>query len=230
MRTIYITLIVALLTACSDSSGPGNNAQITVYSTMDGASVRQSAAKSADPAVADDRVDSLRIRSVRILISRIKLKSSSGADRDVKTGPFVLISDSTLAEYKITSGEVPLGEYDAVKFEFHRFSGSELDFFRDDPVFGDFATADRWTAIIDGVYFDDGEEFEFEYKRPLTANLTINFRRPLEIETAGENGIMLQTDPAEIFMEDGWPLDPTEHNNEITIEKNIKDAIKARKK
>ncbi|MFP4528709.1 MAG: hypothetical protein ACLFQX_09180 [Candidatus Kapaibacterium sp.] len=231
MRNIIVMIILLVFAAgCSDSTGPEEKASLKVYTTMTSSTVRQSFDKGNDPTVLAERVDSLHIDRVRILVSRLKLKALNGPERDVKSGPFVLTGDSTFGEFMLTSGEIPPGEYEAVKFEFHRFSGSELEFFRNDAVFGDFATGDRWTAIIDGEYFEDGAAIPFVFRRAFTANLSINLRQPVSVAADEELDIILEIDPREVFMDAGWPLNPDSPDNGNIIEKNIKDAIKANKR
>lgn len=233
MRKLLLLIPAALLflVACEDdSSSPEGMADIQIYSDISNETVSSELAGKISQLM-DSHVDSINVSEMRVLISRIKFhrtEKAVGEDNDFKAGPFLLRADSTGDAYTIAEGTVPEGSYDKIKFELHRFSGSEVDEFDGDPVFGDFATNDRYSVIIEGTYYSGGEETAFIFNGDVTANLSLNFEPAVELTDDDENPITLEFDPVSLFMDNGTLMTPT-NENENEIEKNIKDAIKAYK-
>ncbi len=227
-RTLFSVLLVSLLACSDDTTSPDGMADVKVISSMNTKSVYSSNAG----AFQSHGVDSLVVTNFRILISSIKLHGYNDIDdkhESFKTGPYVLKADSTGSFYYLSEHTVPTGDYDKIKFEIHKFPESERVQYAGDTLFGEFATDDKYTILIDGYYYEDGERFSFEFKSNKTENLSLKFDPMLELNDDETNNIDLDIIPELLFVTDGAIIKPTEENWK-EIEKNIHKSIKALKK
>ena len=227
-RTLFLVLLVSLLSCADDTTSPDGMAQVKVISSMESKKVYSSNTGSFQ----SHGVDSLVVTNFRILISSIKLHAYNDNDdkyESLKTGPYVLKADSTGNFYYLSEHTVPTGDYDKIKFEIHKFSESERVQYIDDTLFGEFATNDKYTILIDGYYYEDGEKFSFEFKSNKTENLSLKFDPMLKLDDDGVNNIDFEIIPELLFVTDGAIIKPIEDNWK-DIEKNIHKSIKALKK
>ncbi len=242
IRTITGIATLALmmvLAACSDSTGPDAEGRITMQAKLTDNLVSAAMLDDKGESTLAEEVDSLTVSRVRILITELKLHQNGEPDDDstgtgnsdevVKTGPIVI--DATADTVMVFLSEpIPAGDYDKVKFEFHRFNGSEAPQYAGDPVFGDFVEGDRWSVIIEGESFKDGQGTPFVYRSDITANLSLNFPDKIEIEEDETATVIIEIDPIEVFKSGNGVLDPTDNSNESKIDNAIRSAIKALKK
>lgn len=226
--TLFLVLLVSFLACSDDATSPDGMADVKVVSSMESKKVYS----SNTGAFQSHGVDSLVVTNFRILISEIKLHGYNDNDdkhESFKTGPYVLKADSTGSFYYLSEHTVPTGDYDKIKFEIHKFSESERVQYIDDTLFGEFATNDKYTILIDGYYYEDGEKFSFEFKSNKTENLSLKFDPMLRLDDEGVNNIDFDIIPELLFVTDGAIIKPTEENWK-DIEKNIHKSIKALKK
>lgn len=227
-----------LIAACSDSTGPDGTGTVRMQAKLAGSVVNAALldTKGASPLGAGAEVDSLSISRVRILVTELKLHDKvdddttddDSEDRLVKTGPIVIDADSTGVKVFLTE-EIPAGDYDKVKFEFHRFNASQVAQYLGDTIFGPFVTDDRWSVIVDGTLYNGGQATPFTYRSDITANLSLKFPEEIEVPEGGTGVIVVEIDPIEIFKEGNGVLDPRDGSNESKIDNAIKSAIRALK-
>ena len=227
-KAMLLILLVSIIACQDDTTSPEGMAQVKVVSSMSNKSVYSSNTGSFQ----SHGVDSLVVTKFRILISSIKLHGYNDNDdkhESFKTGPYVLRADSTSSFYYLSEHTVPEGSYDKIKFEMHKFPESERVQYIGDTLFGEFATNDKYTFLIDGFYYEDGEKIPFEFKSNKTENLSLKFDPMLELNDDGVNNIDLDIMPELLFVVNGAIIRPTEDNWK-DIEKNIHNSIKALKK
>lgn len=229
-KGLFSIFFVLFLASCADdSTSPDGMAQVKVISSLESSTVKSA---PTEKGFLDHGVDSLEITNFRMLISSIKLHGKSeneDKDESFKTGPYVLRADSTGTFYYISEHSVPEGSYDKIKFEIHKFPESERVKFVNDIVFGEFATSDKYTILIDGYYYENGEKIPFAFKSNKTENLSIKFDPDIELNDDDVNNLDLHIRPELLFVKDGSILRPTEDNWK-EIEKNIHSSIKVLKK
>jgi len=237
LKALLLSGIIVLVVSCSGDSTQTEVPQkgtLKITSALPQTVVKTMAAKLKDDGILGQNIDSIVVGSVRILISELKLFSVNIErpldDNVQKTGPFVLNFDGSQVELLITSGLLPVGLYDKVKFEFHRFSASELPTYQNDPVFKDFATSDRYSVIIRGIYFIGNKPTAFTYNGTVTANLMLNILPPLQVAVNTVIVMQLNVNASDVFKKGSTVLDPTDSKNINDIDNNIKAAIKAVKK
>lgn len=227
-KAMLFILLVSIIACQDDTTSPEGMAQVKVVSSMSNKSVHSSNISG----FLEHGVDSLVVTKFRILISSIKLHGYNDNDEkyeSFKTGPYVLKADSTNSFYYLSEHTVPEGNYDKIKFEMHKFPESERVLYVGDTLYGEFATNDKYTFLIDGFYYEDGEKIPFEFKSNSTENLTLKFDPMLELTDDGVNNIDLDIMPELLFVANGTIIKPTEENWK-DIEKNIHKSIKALKK
>lgn len=237
MKKIFVSTItffvLVFLAGCSDSTSP-NEGTVNVVSEMVNPYVSMVNEKSKlNNEIQANEVDSIKITSVRILLSEMKLhstKTDSTDGKTLKTTPFLFHIDNLGNVIQLTSTSIPVGSYEKIKFEFHRFSSGEITQYANDPVLKDFATSDRYTVIINGTYFKNNLPTDFMYNSKITANLSFNFAPSIKIEDGATTTISIQVDPTLFFKINGSILDPTDSKNFSKIENEIKNSIKALKK
>lgn len=234
MKYTFIILATCLAVfGCSDdTTSPSGDASVSFSTTMSSSTVQTvSVAKKEN--IAASTVDSLKINNIRILISELKLHRDKEKDtvgnHKVKSGPLLLTLDAT-KKLELTSGSVPAGTYDKVKFEFHRFSSSEIAQYLNDAVFKDFVTDKRSTFIIEGMVYAGGVQTPFTYKSDATVNLSLNFDTPITLNSGTAYSVEISADPSVIFVKGKEILDPRDEKNNNDIDNAIKSAIKAMKK
>lgn len=223
-----------VLLSCSESTNNTGTASVKFFSNLKSSLVSINTVKDNDIALAKTTIDSLVITRVRILIEELKLyKSNEDTNKIgqiVKVGPLLFEADNLGNSKLICSGNIPVGIYDKVKFEFHRFSSSEVDTYKNDPLFQDFATNDRYSAIISGIAYKDGVANYFTFNSTFTANLALNFVSPIEFKENETIEILLELDPTVLFKIDNDVIDPRDNKNQNDIDNAFKSAIKALKK
>jgi hypothetical protein len=217
-----------LLGACTDETITNDQVNVTMKAELEGG-----AALNKMVALSGAEADSLKISRVRILISELKLhrdkEDTIAGDKSVKTGPMLITIDST-GTRTFSTGTIPAGSYDKLKFEFHRFSQSEVAGYLSDTTFADFVTNDRYTFIFDGTVYTNGQAFPFSYHSDATANLQLKFDPALALTGGSSVVIVVQVNPSVMLKDSGKILDPRDGSNESKIDNAIKSAIKALKR
>lgn len=238
MKKTFLLLVLAVSTfifSCEDSTSP-NYGTIEVKSEIINPQVTiQSEKKDNNNHIQTNEVDSIKSLYIRILISEIKLHPTKNDDNNgklIKDGPFVfsIMNEPNEQIQTSFSHSIEVGSYEKLKFEFHRFSSSELPKYQNDNEFKDFANQNRFSVIIAGKYYKGGKANNFTYNSTVTANLSFNFDTPVEIKEGAKQTLAIQIDPLQFFKKNGDILDPTNPKNISEIENGIKQAIKVVKK
>ncbi|MBK9248923.1 MAG: hypothetical protein IPM69_12615 [Ignavibacteria bacterium] len=234
LRSAIIISVCCIAVSCSESTSVSDTAQVQFYTQMDVNSVTTGSIKPGNSSILKGvTADSLKISRVRILVSNLKLhlskEDSNTSGHNVKVGPFLITIDSSGTRLNETS-TIPTGNYDRVKFEFHRFSSSEVSTYLNDAVFSDFVTGDRYTIIIDGTVYNGGVATPFTYKSDVTINLSLKFDNDIQFLQNATDGIVLLLRPRIIFKSGTSVLDPRDPGNESDIDNALKSAFHCIKK
>ncbi len=233
---ISIILLSVFLFSCSETTDFSSKPYVKVIAEMNSNVVSNAMMTIKNPDVQANDIDSIVIKDFRILLSRLKFQAKTGDndsnadEHEMKAGPFVLQLDSTGTSFTLANGEIPTGTYSKIKFELHRFDSNELTQWTDAPVYGDFATKDRYSVIIDGVIFEEDLQEEFTFNATVTANLMLDFEPEIVFEEGVDYTIVLEIDPNSAFVGKDGILDPRIQKDANDIENAIKSAFKALKK
>lgn len=227
--------IMSLASGCADSSSPSSDATVNTRTEMGSTSVSSATSKGAQTVLAAGLTcDSLHISSATLLISTLKMhhdESDSGEHGTIRTVPFIAEFDASLGARLVSTVTVPAGTYDRVKFEFHKLKDGLEDLLINDPIFGEFVSGGRYTAIIKGDVFVAGVSHPFVFRSSQTENVQVRIDPPASFEAGKTYDLILTFDPSAVFAQVlGRPLDPRDVDNQKDIEKQIKLAIKANKR
>jgi hypothetical protein len=225
---LFISALLMLgLNSCSDTTNPEGTTKVSFQGDLSQNTV--SATSTSKSNISASTVQSLTINRVRILVKEIKVTindvDNSVDDDKYKTGPYVIDAVYPLSP-DFADYTLPVGEIKKVKFEFHRFSSSQLATYASNPVFGPFATADRYSVIIEGKVTVDGVESNFTYNSDVTANLSLNPEKLAKLEENKDAILAIAIDPTVVFKNGSEILDPRDSKNESYIDNQIKSALK----
>lgn len=230
---LVIALVIFTVFSCSESTSPSKNAQVIIVSELSSSIVNKFLKDIDFASIVANQVDSIKVSRVRILMSRLKLfldKEDTNQGREIKAGPFIYEVTASGNMFVLAEASIPVGIYDKIKFDFHRFSSSEAAQFLNHPVFKDFATDNRYSVIIDGFSYKSDTPTNFTYRATTTANLLLKFSPSLNLTEESKTTISLQIDPNEFFKKSGDIIDPTDPKNANDIDNAIQKSIKALKK
>lgn len=243
INVVFLVLIFAVslfVYSCSNSTDPGDTGTLgkvsttVVYTPLAVSGLQKSGSVNA--------VDSVKITRVRVVLRKIKLKAEDnnevemeheedGHNSTKKLAPFVLDLNLSGAMQQISISNIPFGTYNKFKFEIHKVSQSEIDTLSvsQKATFADFLSGDRYSIIIDGNVYKNGQATAFTYKskvdvefeKTLSPNLVIS-------QTPTIFNLTLQVSSAGWFLDQNKSLlDPTNPNNFSVIENNLKSFLKA---
>lgn len=165
-----------------------------------------------------DNIGILVLDTVKVLIKDIKLNvaNNNQDSTNFKVGPYVLYLNLISNVNVISSGYIPVGTYDKVKFEIHKLGDNETP---PDPEFVD--VNGRYSVIAKGRY----NGISFVFKSDKSAHQKLTFPGNLQVTASGKSNITLQVRPFIWFIKNGVYLDPGDPANQNDIDNNIKDNI-----
>lgn len=244
---------------CSKSTNPVNAASgspgqvtLTAYLSQQGVSgLRKVSSVNA--------IDSISVTRVRVVIEHLKLKSTNNEDVEMnhedgtedhgynyghyedstqigehscqKLAPFVLDLSLTDTVQQIAIDNIPSGTYDGVKFNVHRVEQDDIDSLPStvQATFADFLAGDRYSVIIDGNYYQNGQATPFTYKSKIDADIELQINPPLMVDsTQSTVNLTLQINSAGWFVDhSNTLLDPTDPNNAYIIDQNLESFLSA---
>jgi hypothetical protein len=234
-KVIFSIMALAIsfaIYSCKDTNGPDNTATVTLRSELQNSTAKLATVKLTD-GTTKVGIDSIQVKRIRILLTEVKFHSAKEGDDSkdnlYKSGPLLYDVDSTGTKIEIASGTLPSGNYSQLKFEIHRFETSELSEFTNSALFKDFATSDRFSVIIDGIFYLGGNGTRFQYKGTPTINYICDFgKTPINLPGNQESVFYLTLDPNSFFRSDVEIFDPSSNSNS-QIDNLIKSAIRISK-
>jgi len=157
------------------------------------------------------------ITEAKALISKVEFEQESNQNNQIiKDAPFVVNfnTDGTLKE--ITTSYIIKDFYTKAKFQIHKVEDNESS---PDPEF--ISGSQRYSFIIKGTF--NGTPFVYKSKK--SANIVINFSNTVNINLKKMN-ITLVFNPAAWFAAGSNSLNPSDPQNETTIDDNIKSSFR----
>lgn len=207
-------LILLLLTSgCGDSTVNGNNE--SGGNTTDG---NTSVSTMLDNEVLDAM--SINITEAKALITEVELETEpSGTSQHIRIEPFVINFHIGGAVVTVTSGNLPSGTFNKIKFKIHKPEDTEPI---PDPEFREGTSGNqRYSFIIKGTY--NGSNFVYKSRKSM--NLLINLATPI-ITGNGSRNITVLVNPVLWFNSNGGILDPGNTGNADEIDDNLKNSFK----
>jgi hypothetical protein len=231
---ISISVFVVLcgfITGCSDTTEPSDDGNGTVVMSTEftsGGKVSRAFNPKTSPSLVP--VDSLKVTYTAIVVSNLKLHqdsidTDSTDDGTIKTGPFLLVFDSSGSHVAVSSS-VPAGTYDRIKFEIHKLRNIDDSL---EALLPDFVTNNATMKIM-GYVWVGGAQLPFTYYSSNTENIQVRFAPSVAIAENSTVNVTLQFDPASVFSDGGVVLDPRDPTNENSIRGNIHESFVVMKK
>lgn len=237
MKTVLLLTIAVVslifIASCSDSTSPSQDPNVNVIGELSTPFVNMIESDKSNDQTLNNEVDSIKIIRIRILMSRMMMffeNDNTTSGKVVKIEPFVYDLSLTGGVANLGKNNVPSGLYDKIKIEIHRFSSSETNQYANDPIFMDFANADRHTILIEGITYMDGNPSTFIFKSSAVANLSLKLEPSLNLKDNSETTLAIIADPNFFFKKWESILDPNNPNNAQDIENSLINTIKALKK
>lgn len=225
MRTLYkrvcaslaVVVCVSFVIGCS-TTDPSDEGEIRFTASIDNELVTSEMKASSDAVQGGSTVDSIRIVSVKVLISRLLMLSTKESDdsvanddnrgRAVKSGPLVVTFSRDSSAIALAT-PIPSGSYSRVKLEKHKFTPSEAATYVSNPTFAPFCQPERVTMIVSGwVYTSTEGERSFEFTSDATENFWLWFTPPLQVAANGTVEVALRFDAAKVFRSLSGVLNP----------------------
>ena len=159
----------------------------------------------------------MTIDSIKMLISDIKLTIAGNHDSlEFKTGPFMLRLDPNFSVITFSSGFIPEGSYENIKFEVHKPSNEEVT----DTIF---TNGGKYSVFVYGSYNTE----PFTYRSSNSAKLQLNFYYPAFVSDSGTTNITLVVKPYFWFFNGSNYIDPRVPTNWSQIDYGIKNNFYA---
>jgi len=237
---IALSCAVLFTNGCSTSTTT-NGDNVTMQSQLTTSDVNRALpVKGATPSVLD--FDSIVITNAVVFVSDVKLHSDADDtdkdvhDQNIKTGPFVIVFDSTGTHF-VTSATIPGGTYDRIKFEFHKPNkDADAAILAQYPMLqnGD----QTYSVWIYGYTVKDGVRTSFSVTSGHSENLTLRFKdkgdndkNNIVVNTNTTTNLLFELDPRIVFHLGGALLgglfDPRDLNDhQKDIDDNILVAIR----
>ncbi len=231
---IFICCMIVIYSGCTQTTSPTvTEPGVQFYTQIEHSSVTPGITgnSGANQILSHGIVaDSLQIQRVRILVRDVKMHGDRDDDaypgHDIRVGPFLLTVESDSVKFS-SYAPLPTGRYDHLKLEVHQFSSQEVSQFINDSTYGDFVTGERYSMIVDGTVYENGNAHPFSYRTAITLNLNLQLDSALDISSTTSAKLVLMVDPDVLFRIGFIVADPRDPNNKALIDNNIRFCFHA---
>ncbi len=189
-----------------NGSGNGNE--------NDNASLSMMVSQSDDPSA------TLTLSEAKFLITEVYFRRTDGTQGEIHIAPVLVKLDLSGRATVVTSGSIPAGTYNRLKFNVHKVEDFETP---PDPEFkiGNSGNQ-RFSLIAKGTF--NGSSFVFRSRKSM--NLELNFSNPVTISGNEKINMTVPLNPHNWFRAGGDYINPSIEDNEDTIEDNIKSSFR----
>lgn len=206
LLAVIFTFLLAVASGCGEDSSLNSSAENTSLSVM----LDNSAVNPAE----------ITITEAKALITALELETEpSGTSQYIRITPFVIYFNIGGAVITVTSGNLPGGTWNKIKFKIHKPEDTEQI---PDPEFREGTSgSQRYSFIIKGTYNGNN----FVYKSRKSVNMIINLVAPI-VTGNGSRNITMIIDPGMWFKNGTVIIDPLDPDNENIIDDNIKNSFR----
>lgn len=168
----------------------------------------------------DDPSATLSLSEAKFLITEVYFRRTDGVQGEIHIAPVLVKLDLSGRATVVTSGSIPAGTYNRLKFNVHKVEDFETP---PDPEFkiGNSGNQ-RFSLIAKGTY--NGSSFVFRSRKSM--NLELNFANPVTISGNEKINMTVPLNPYNWFRSGSDFINPSNENNEDTIEDNIKSSFR----
>lgn len=210
--TAFLLLMTTIFGGCGENSVSSNN------NSSGNGSDNVSLSIKADNSALDPL--GIVITEAKALINEVEVEQEpSGQDKEIRISPFVVHFNMNGALITITSGMIPSGNYNKIKFKIHKPEDNETP---PDPEFKEGSSGNlRYSFIIKGTFNGNN----FVYKSRKSASLVVTFPSPINFQELQRN-ITVLVNPSLWFRSGNVELDPGDPYNESIIDDNLKNSFR----
>jgi hypothetical protein len=212
LAALFITLLL-MATGCSE-----DNSAVSSSNNNNGTDGNTSVSAMMDNSVMNPA--EVNITEAKALITEVELETEpSGTSQHIRITPFVIYFNTGGAVITVTSGNLPSGTWNKIKFKIHKPEDNEQI---PDPEFREGSSGhQRYSFIIKGTYNGNG----FVFKSRKSVNMVINLAAPI-ITGNGSRNITMVINPSLWFRNGTVIIDPLDPDNENIIDDNLKNSFR----
>ncbi|HEY3875880.1 MAG TPA: hypothetical protein VGM92_10410, partial [Candidatus Kapabacteria bacterium] len=176
---VLITALAAFNNGCSSTTATNNESTVQMQSQLGASDVSRTVPIKVETPQGP-QIDSLVITSAVVFVSDVKLHAdidlpeADDHDQTIKTGPFVLVFDSS-GTHVVTSAAIPPGTYDYIKFEIRKPDPNT-----DAAILAQYPELQygnqTYSVWIYGYIIQTGLRVSFAVQSAASANLTLKFK------------------------------------------------------
>lgn len=220
-RSLRSTVLMAALfiTLLATASGCGENSSAVNSSTgSNGTDGNTSVSVMLDNSATNPA--EISITEAKALITEVELETEpSGTSQHIRITPFVIYFNTGGAVVTVTSGNLPSGTWNKIKFKIHKPEDTEQI---PDPEFREGSSGNqRYSFIIKGTY--NGNSFVFKSRK--SVNMVINLATPI-VTGNGSRNITIAVNPGLWFKNGTVIIDPGNPENTDIIDDNLKNSFR----
>ncbi len=212
LAALFITLLV-VAAGCGENSSP-----ISSENNNNGGDGNTSLSVLADNSATNPA--EVNITEAKALITEVELETEpSGTNQHIRVTPFVIYFNNSGAVITVTSGNLPSGTWNKIKFKIHKPEDNEQI---PDPEFREGSSgSQRYSFIIKGTYNGNN----FVYKSRKSVNMVINLMTPIATGNGSRN-ITMVVNPGSWFKNGSIVVDPSNPGNSNIIDDNLKNSFR----
>ena len=236
---LAIAIGISLMNGCSSSTSTNGQSSVTMQSQLAANDVSGTIPTNKGMTPQGLLFDSIVVTNAIVFVSDVKLHSDVDSigkddhDQNIKTGPFVIVFDSS-GSHIVTTATIPPATYDRIKFEIRK-----PDKNADAAIltqFPELQNGDQTYSVwIYGYTVQNGVRTSFSVASSASSNLTLKFKDHdgkdkdnIVLDANSVSTLMFQFDPRIVFhLSDGITLiDPRDMmHHQKDVDDNVLIAI-----
>mgnify|MGYP006908244900 CR=1 FL=1 len=168
----------------------------------------------------DNPSATMNISEAKFLLRDVKFRRTDGSEGEIKVGPIVVNLDMSGNIRANIRGSIPAGTFNRLRFKIHKPEDNEVV---SDPDFKEGTSGSRrYSVVAKGTY----NGAPFVYKSRKSINMELALQGAFTIEQGQDINVTIIMDPYQWFRSGSDYLDPSNENNENTIDDKLRDAFK----
>ncbi|MCB0724060.1 MAG: hypothetical protein KDC73_05120 [Ignavibacteriae bacterium] len=168
----------------------------------------------------DNPSNTLSLSEAKFLITEVYFRRPDNTEGEVRIAPVVVYLDLTGRVTVATSGSIPAGTYNRLRFKVHKVEDFETV---PDPDFKEGTSGSKRYSVIAKGSFNGSS---FVYKSRKSINMEMTFSNPVTISAGQKVNMTISLNPYSWFFANGDYINPSSSSNENTIDDNIKSAFR----
>lgn len=169
---------------------------------------------------ADNPSNTLSLSEAKFLITEVYFRRPDNTEGEIRISPVVVNLDLTGRVTIATTGSIPAGTYNRLRFKVHKVEDFETV---PDPDFKEGTSGSKRYSVIAKGSFNGSS---FVYKSRKSIKMEMSFTNPVTISAGQRVNMTVSLNPYNWFFANGDYINPSSSNNENTIDDNIKSSFR----